>query len=736
MRLTRRSRPAELGLRVSLLDRLQFGFARDLPLVLHAEGAECGLACLAMIAQFHGGQYDLAGLRRRFRISAMGMTVEHLMQAAAALEFSPRALRLDMDFLRQLRLPCILHWGMTHYVVLKYVGRRKIVIHDPAHGMRNLSHAEVSRSFTGIALELSPNRKLAQPRQPQQQLRLWEMMGKVVGLPGSLVQIFLLAAAIEVVTLVMPFFIQWMTDHAIVTADRDLILALALGFALLAVVRTAFEAVRGWAVLVMSTLFNLQWMANVFSHLTRLPILYFERRQLGDIVNRFGVLQTIQNTLTVRFIEALVDGMMAFGTLAVMLIYSPPLASIGIAAMFIYALLRWLLYQSLRTASYEEFMHLGRQQSIFMETVRGIQSIRLANREDARVSRWLNALVDERNAGLRKYRQLLIFRTANSLLFGVAGIAVIALGAWNVVEGRFSVGMLLAFAIYSEQFGRRVSGFIDRAFELRLLELQGMWLADIVFEKPEQDAAPQPAAQPAPDGALEVRGMRFRYGEAGRMILEGVQFKAKAGECLAIVGSSGCGKTTLFRAVLGLFPQVPAEISIGGVSIKQLGMRRFRDLVGAAMQDDKLFAGTVADNISMFSAEPDYAAIEEAAGFAGVHDEIAALPMGYHTLIGDIGPVLSGGQRQRVFIARALYRRPKFLFLDEATSDIDVAKERQIHEALKRLGITRILSAHRPETVMVADRVLLLQGGKLTEMPQRSVAPAAAVVSQLAGKTI
>ena len=719
-----------------LFDRLQFGFARDLPLVLHAEGAECGLACLAMIAQFHGDERDLAGLRRMFRISAMGMTVEHLMQAVAALDFSPRALRLDVDFLSKLRLPCILHWGMTHYVVLKSVSRRKVVIHDPAHGVRTLSHADVSRSFTGVALELSPNRKLAQPRQPQQQLRLREMMGKVVGLPGSLVQIFLLAAAIEVVALVMPFFIQWMTDHAILTADRDLILALALGFALLAVVRTTIEAVRGWAVLVMSTLFNLQWMANVFSHLTRLPILYFERRQLGDIVNRFGVLQTIQNTLTVRFIEALTDGLMAFGTLAVMLIYSPPLASIGIAAMLIYAVLRWLLYQSLRTASYEEFMHLGRQQSIFMETVRGIQSIRLANREDARVSRWLNALVDERNAGLRKQRQFLIFRTANSLLFGVTGIAVIAFGAWYVVEGRFSVGMLLAFAVYSEQFGRRVSGFIDRAFELRLLELQGMWLADIVFEKPEHDSAPQPAAPLPPESALEVRGLRFRYGEAGRMILEGVQFKARPGECLAVVGASGCGKTTLFRAVLGLFPQVPAEISIGGVSLKQMGVRRFRDLVGAAMQDDKLFAGTVADNVSMFSAEPDYAAIEEAARLAGVHDEIAALPMGYHTLIGDIGPVLSGGQRQRVFIARALYRRPKFLFLDEATSDIDVAKERQIHEALKRLGITRILSAHRPETVMAADRVLLLQGGKLIEMPQRSAAPPAAVVSQLAGKTV
>jgi ATP-binding cassette, subfamily B, bacterial CvaB/MchF/RaxB len=715
-----------------LIDRLQFSFKRTLPVYLQTQTTECGLICLAMVAAYFGEEPDLPSLRRRYRASMKGTNFEQLLGIAAGLEMTGRALRVDLEYLPQLKTPCILHWDMGHFVVLAGVKNGKATIHDPARGKVVMKLAQVSEHFTGAAMELMPSNEFgtganSTPQHKKEPMDLWKLTGQVVGLKRSLLHIFLIGLAVEAITLVSPFFIQWVTDHAVVTGDKELLLALALGFGSLVLVRVVLEAVRTWAVMVMSTQFNMQWMANIFTHLLKLPILYYERRHLGDIQSRFGVIQGIQNTLTVTYVEAFVDGMMVIGTLVMMWIYSPQLAGVAVLAAVVYLVTRFSLYKHVREASNEKIVHDAKQQSIFMEAIRGIVSLRMANREEVRIASWLNHLVHMKNSSLRQQRYQLIFKTVNSLVFGLSRTAVVGLGALAVLDGRFSVGMLLAFMSYKDQFSSRASGLIDRLFELKLLELQGMRLADIVFMKPEQDAKTRGLPPASLKPTLALKQVRMRYGETEPMVLDGCQLSVAEGNIIAIAGHPGSGKTTLIKTMLGLFPNHGGEIHYGGVSIKKLGLHNYRDNVAGVLQDERPLAGTVAENLCFFAQEPDEDWLETCAQAVGLHDEINTLPMRYQTLIGDLGTALSASQRQKLLLARALYRKPQMLLIDEASSHLTLGAEQQFIAFCREQRISVVFACARGESFALADRVYVLQGGKLSEHPASAAnnAPAA-----------
>jgi ATP-binding cassette subfamily B protein RaxB len=697
---------------MEIVPELRFGHAKRLPMFLQTEAAECGLAAIGMVACFHGHRVDLAALRRRFTVSLKGSTLAFLMQVAGRLNLAPRPLRLELDELIQLRAPCILHWDLNHFVVLKAVDARGATVHDPAFGVRRLTHAQLSKHFTGIALELTPTNEF-KALDDRRRIRLRDLLGTVTGLRRSLAQIFVMALALQAIAIVTPFYMQWAVDGAVVSADRDLLTVLGLGFLLLTIVQVILTAVRSWVVLYLSTTLNLQWLANVFSHLLRLPVSYFEKRHLGDVVSRFGAVNTIQRTLTSSFVEALIDGVMAIATLAMMFVYSAMLSAVAIMAVLSYGVLRWAFYDPLKRATEEQIVHTAKQQSHFLETVRGVQSIKLFGRQEERRSRWLNLVVDAVNQDLVTQKLGLGFRSANGLVFGVERISIVWLGALLVLDSAFSIGMLFAFMSYKDQFSARVAGLIDKMIDLRMLNLQGERLADIVLTPPEQAA--QDAAPQAMDASLEVRELSFRYSDMEPFVLLNCSFSVAPGESVAIVGASGGGKTTLVKLMLGLLAPTDGKIFAGGLDIQKLGIDRYRKLVGTVMQDDQLFAGSIADNICFFDPSPDQSAIEHFARMAAVHDDIAAMPMGYNTLIGDMGAALSGGQKQRILLARALYKRPRILFLDEATSALDVQKEKAVNDAIRSLKLTRIIIAHRPETIASAERVIVLQGGKVAQ---------------------
>ncbi len=707
-----------------ILGRLGLGIRPRLRAVLQTEAAECGLACIAMIADFHGYRADLASLRRRFPVSLKGVTLTSLIHVADALGLSSRPVRLELRELRRLERPCILHWNLDHFVVLKSVGARSVRVHDPARGERRVSIREASRSFTGVALELWPGPSF-EPRARDRPVRLRELIGRVTGVYGSLAQILLLALCLEVFAIVSPLLLQWVLDHVLVSGNRDLLTTLALGFGLLVVVRQLVTAFRSWVIMHFGTRLGVQWHANMLTHLLRLPMTYFEKRHLGDIVSRFRSIDTIQRTITTAFIEAIVDGLMTVIVLVVIFLYSRILSFICLGAMALYASCRWLWYRPLRLATEEQLIHAAKQESHFLETVRGIRTIKLFQRQEERRTSWLGLLVDQVNAGLRTQKLQIFYRLVNGLLFGLENVLVIYFGARLVLDGSFSAGMLMAFMAYKDQFSSRVSALIEKFFELKMLQVHGDRLADIALTEPEQTERTGRLVL-SEHGALrpevEMRGLRFRYAEHEPFVLDGVDLRIAAGESVALVGPSGGGKTTLLHVLLGILPPTEGEVLIGGTSIAHAGVEALRRTVGCVTQDDTLFAGSIADNISFFDSLADQARIERCAKLACIHAEIIAMPMGYNTFVGYMGTVLSGGQQQRVLLARALYKQPSLLILDEATSHLDLEREIRVNSAIRELEITRLIVAHRPQTAASADRIVTLDGGRIVK-ETRNVRP-------------
>ncbi|HEX7287077.1 MAG TPA: peptidase domain-containing ABC transporter [Candidatus Angelobacter sp.] len=674
-------------------------------MVFQTEAAECGLACLAMIAGYHGLHMDLADLRRRFSISLRGVTLAHLIRFADRLGFACRPLRLEMEDLPWLKTPCILHWDMTHFVVLKRATRKYLYLHDPARGTRRIRYAEAGRHFTGVAMELTPTAGFA-PRDESRPLRLRDLTGRVVGLKRALAQIFALAAALEVFYVISPLFLQLAVDKVVSAYDQGLLFTLGVGFMLLVLLQSLLGGLRSWTTLYFGTSLKLQWYANLFSHLVRLPVAFFEKRYFGDLMSRFESAEAIQRTLTNNFIEALLDGIISVAVLAVMAMYSPRLALVVVAGLLAYALLRHLAYGPLRSRTEEMIIRSARQQSYFLETLRGIRTIKVFGREDSRKSRWMNLLVDTTNAQVAAEKLSIFFKAASTMIFGLQSVLVIWLGVMLVLRRAFSVGMLFAFVAYQEMFKARVVVLVDRLFEFRMLSLQAQRLADIAFAKPEALADELPSQEQSPS-SIQVRSLRFRYSDAEPWLLEDVNLSVATGECVAITGPSGAGKSTLLKLMAGLLQPQEGDVLINGHSV--LASRAaVLGRVGFVLQDDTLFAGTITENIAFASDQPDMEHVLECASLACIHQEITAMPMGYDTLIGDMGSALSGGQQQRLLLARALYQRPSILILDEATSHLDVSTEQRIAAMLAKLSITRVFAAHRPDTVAIADRVIEL----------------------------
>lgn len=682
-------------------------------IIYQSETAECGLACVAMVANYHGHQLDLTTLRNRYSVSLKGANLQQLMQLAGQLGMAPRALKLDLADLKNLRLPCILHWEMNHFVVLKKVSNKGITILDPAIGERIVLLSDVDKSFTGVALELSPGTEF-QKIDERVQLGLTAFWSKVQGLVPSLVKLFILSLLLQLFVLAAPYYTQLVVDEVLVSHDTPLLAVLALGFGLLMLIQTLTQTLRGWVVLHLGSVMSLQMATNLFRHLLHLPLSFFEKRHMGDIVSRFGSLNSVRELLTTSLVEGVIDGVMAITVLVMMYVYSPQLSMVVLAAVVIYAVIRAILYRPLQQLTEASIVASAKEQSNFMETVRGMQSIKLFGQQSQRLNIWQNRYADAINQNYKLGKWQISYSTINQLLFGVENTLVVYLAAWAVLEGNISVGMLFAFMAYKNQFTSRTAALIDKVIEIKMTRLHLDRLADIALTEKEQEG--ETAQQRDISGTISLKDVAFRYASNDPLLFNSLNLEIQAGESVAIIGPSGTGKTTLLKLMLGLLPLEAGKIEADGVDIRHLGLRNYRQQIAAVMQEDALMSGTLAENISFFDSQMDMQKVMGCAQLAGIHQDIAAMQMGYNALIGDMGSSLSGGQKQRVLLARALYRQPKILFMDEATSHLDVQLESYVNAAISQLKMTRIIIAHRPQTILNADRIIQLHQGKLADV--------------------
>ncbi|WP_368411051.1 peptidase domain-containing ABC transporter [Colwellia sp. 4_MG-2023] len=702
------------------IEIVNFERRKAIPLILQSEIAECGLASMSMIANFHGHKLDMSAMRKRFSANLKGMNLQQLIELGDSLELASRALQCPIDEVHKLVMPCILHWDLNHFVVLtKLSGKGQSAIfsiNDPAVGKRTLNLEEFSKHFTGICLELTPTSNF-EVKEEQAQMKFTQLWSSMSGLKAGLVKLIALSLVLQLFALMTPYYMQWVVDEVLISFDEPLLTVLAIGFALITVISVVTNAVRSWLILRLSSLLNMQMGVNLLRHLLCLPMNYFESRHIGDIVSRFGSLAQIRERITTGFVETLVDGVMAITVLIMMALYSLKLTAVVLAAIALYTIVRLALYRPLHLATEEMIQNSAKEQSNFLENIRGMQTIKLFGNESQRQGVWQNRYAEVINSEIRLGRLNISFESFNKLLFGLENVLVIYFAALMVMANSLSVGMLLAFIAYKGQLTQRFANLIEQIIQFKMMRLHLDRIADIALTEQETNreggATFSNSEGQEPKGELTLENICFSYSDDQAPILNNINLTLNANDSVAITGPSGAGKTTLMKIMLGLLQPTSGKVYLDGKDITQLGLKNYRKKIAAVMQDDTLLAGSIADNISFFDPQPDYSKIEQCGHLAAIHEDINKMTMGYNSLVGDMGANLSGGQIQRLLLARALYQSPCVLFMDEATSHLDKENEAKISEQIQHLSVTRIMIAHREETINMAKKVYVLNNGSL-----------------------
>jgi len=686
-----------------------------LPLVRQAEAAECGLACLAMISGWHGYDTDLVSLRRRFPISLRGMTLKNLIEVAGRIGLGARAVRCELEDLQKLRTPCVLHWDFQHFVVLKKVKGNRVWLHDPAAGIRICKLKEISPNFTGVALELTPTPsfKKKRERNPVKLSSLWRWTPDT---QSALLQGFLLSLLLELFVLLNPYYMQIAIDEAILKSDENLLTGLGFAFALLCVFNVAAGALRSLVFQYLANVLSFDMEARLFHHLIRLPLDYFNRRSLGDLLQRFHALEPIKQFIVNGGIAAVLDGSLALFTGALMLTYSIKLGTIAIGVFLLYMGIRVGAMSIAQRYAADTMVTEAREQTKFLETIRAIQTIKVSGGETNREGVWRNLYAAKLNATIKSGNLAIVYQSANTLLSGLSDVGLIYLAAQDAIAGQMTIGIITAFMAYKIQFMSRMSSLVDQAIQFRLLDAHLDRVGDIALATREIGMDALPITDDVLAGRIEAYDLAFRYASSEPHVVKNLDLTIEPGEFVAIVGPSGVGKSTLLKLLIGLYEPTSGEVLIDGRSISTIGPASLRRQLGVVMQEDQLLAGTIAENIALFDDGIDMERVRSCAELAAIDTEVMGLPMQYNSLVGDMGTTLSSGQKQRVMIARALYRNPKILVLDEGTAHLDPVREAQIHTVLQQLPITRVVVAHSAMMIRAADRVLELRDSILREV--------------------
>jgi len=691
---------------------------KRVPVILQSEAAECGLACMAMIAQYYSDKRDLNALRQTMSVSLRGTTLKDVMRIASTLGFQTRAIKIEMAHLAQLSCPAVLHWSMNHFVVLTKVKGKTITIHDPALGQRTLTVEEASKYITGIALEVSPSDTFS-PKKSTPRLGLTQFFSRAIGFKRNLLTLFALSIVLQLFALAAPYYMQTVVDDVLIYNNDALLKALAMGFALLLVVETFTSGIRKLVILSVSSRLQLQMSASVFKHLLSLPLDYFDKRHIGDVVSRFGSLASIREFLTTGVVTALLDGLMAVITLAVMMLYSIKLTLVVVAIMLVYLSIRLGLLPLIKRLTTERIALSASEQSHFMESVRAILPIRVYGQEVQRHGHWQNKLVATLNKDITLGKISIGSTLSNQLLFGAENLVVVYIGASLVMESTLSIGMLLAFIAFKTRFVSALDGVVNKVIELNMLGVHFTRLSDILLTPAQvtpntrlvlnnnplhSDSGTLPTDTLSNHIALNAQSLGYRYSESSEWVFKQITLSINVGDIVAIIGESGCGKSTLLKCLMGLYP-----LSKGSVTYPNAQ----HPVIASVLQEDACLSGTIAQNICCFEQPADVQKMVHVAHLACIHEDIMKLPMQYHSLVGDMGSSLSGGQKQRLLLARALYQNPDILFLDEASSHLDTANEARINHHLQSLNMTRIVVAHRPQSIAMADKVYRLVNGAL-----------------------
>ncbi|XOV84263.1 MAG: peptidase domain-containing ABC transporter [bacterium] len=689
---------------------------KSAPVYLQDTLNECGLACLAMVAHTYKSEIDLYSLRQRFAGAEQALSLQAISRMAGQLGLQARGIRCELDGLKQLRRPAILHWQMDHFVVLVAVRARGCVIHDPNLGRIVCSWQEMSDRFTGVALELWPEvgGMTAQPVMARLGIKqLWSLLQRT---RGQLYLLMGLTLALQILVLLGPWHVQWTVDDALLSGDSTLISVLCMGFALLLLLRVAVHLLRGMVSLQLGFTLSFYLGGYLLQHLLRLPNRWFEARHVGDVVSRFTSLQPVRDLFTQGLAVMLVDAIMVLLSLLVLLVYDPLIALVVVLTHGTFLLLQLLAIGRLQRQTQGVVVAQAQEQSHLIESVRSIFNVKAFQQENTRLSQWQNLHARSLQQMLGLQHTQLGLGAASVFVAGAELIVVIYLAAHAVLAGSLTVGMLFAFLSYRSHFTERLRSLVDQWLNLRTLTTHLERLADIWFTTPEPPPGDgvneAPVTRPQEIRALVLDGVDYRHDARSAWLLKQAQLEIAPGEWVAVVGDSGCGKTTLLKLLMGFVTPCSGEVLLGQSPLRDSTLQTLRHHSACVMQGDTFFSGTIVENITLFET-PDLARLMACLQAVGMIDVIEQMPLKHLSSIGDLSSGLSTGQMQRLVLARALYREPDYLFLDECTANLDQESVKHIGKLLGSLACTRVVVTHDWGFASAADRVFELRDGQL-----------------------
>jgi len=685
--------------------------ASRLPVIRQTTATECGLTCIAMVANYFGIGTDLVELRRQHPPSLKGATIKNITSICDSLRLSTRAVTCRLSELRKLRTPCLLHWRFNHFVVLKSAGRDHLVIHDPARGLVKDSYECAADAFTGVALEISRGSGFRKSRNPPK-LRLSGLVPVDIDTGRKLLAGLVLALICEMLVLTSPFYLQVVIDQVLGKGDALLLNTLAIGFALLLVFQVVANTMRQLTFQFLSQVSVFDITARVLHKLLKLPPNYFRSRDLGDVQHRVQSLKRVQNFIVNSAPALVLDVLFVVLIVGLMAMYEPLLTVLAIGAALIWGLWRTMMFPFRLRLSNDIALSESAVETHFLETLRSVQTIKMVNGEATRQSQWQNLFANGINGKIRAGNLAVLDNALRQLLFQGLRVFCIYLLARTALNGQMSIGMVSAFVAYLGMFMTRASGIVDRFIEYRLLDVPLGRLADIIYNDEEPVGRKRPPHDGSPP-AIEFKDVSFNYAQGEPWVLKNCSCLIPENGFTAIAGCSGIGKSTFLRLMAGLEQVSDGEILVAGTSINDWRLQSLREGMATVFQDDCLLKGSVAENIAVFEKHVDLERVRRAAEQAFIDAEIESLPMGYETRICDLGSSLSKGQVQRVLLARAFYRQPRLLLLDEATGGLDIQTEKRVIDSISRLDATRVVITHSDKMLEAAHQVLWLHRGTL-----------------------
>ncbi|MCA9750944.1 MAG: peptidase domain-containing ABC transporter, partial [Gemmatimonadetes bacterium] len=615
----------------------------------------------------------------------------------------------DLDYLQQ---GSILHWRMSHFVVLDRITSRGVEIVDPAGGRRLVPMDEFARAFTGVAILLEPANTFEKlDRGPS---RVWQYLRQILRHSGVLGRILVTSGVAQIFALALPILTGAIVDRVIPRGDVDLLTVLAAGIAMIAVFQFLTSFLRAHLLLHLRTNLDVQMTLDFLDHLLRLPFSYFQLRQTGDLMMRLNSNTTIRETLTSTAMTALLDGAMVTVYLVVLLITHWPLGLLVLGLGVLRAAIYWAVRRKYRELMSESLQAQASSSNYQVQMLEGIESLKVAGAERRALEHWSHLFTDVMNVSLKRGRLAAVVDSTLGVLGTASPLLLLGYGGWLVLQGELSLGTMLAMNALAAGFLGPLSSLVSTALSLQQLGSYVERVDDVLQTEPER-ARREARVAPPLEGRIRLDGVSFRYAESGGWAVRDVDVDIRPGMQVAIVGPTGSGKSTLARLVVGLYGPTEGRILFDEHDSEELELGSIRRQIGYVPQTPFLFATSIRENITMDDPGVSLEEIRRAAEIAYVDHEIQSMPLRWETPVTQGGASLSGGQRQRIAIARAVLRRAPILVLDEATSHLDSLAEQHVHERIRTLDATRILIAHRLSTVVDSDLILVLVDGRIEE---------------------